>query len=171
MDGTGPVETWTEGPPYTPPTYTQPEPRERGDRICKVPMIFYRYANGVEVKLDKGRDGGAIFFGEKGKMDLSRGSVNSNPLEIAEEIRRHAAGGDQDHVRNWIDCIQTRAIPVADVEIGHRSITVCHLGNIARWTGRRLRWDPAREQFPDDPEANTYLDRPRRKGFELPETI
>jgi hypothetical protein len=91
MDGTGPVEVWTAGPPYSPPTYTQPEPRERGDKICKVPMIFYRYANGVEVKLDKGRDGGAIFYGEKGKMDLSRGSVNTNPPEIAEEIRQAAA--------------------------------------------------------------------------------
>ena len=58
-----------------------------------------------------------------------------------------------------------------DVEIGHRSATVCHLGNIARWTGRRLRWDPAKETFPDDPEANKLLDRPRRKGYELPEKV
>jgi hypothetical protein len=74
-------------------------------------------------------------------------------------------------MRNWLDCIKSRQRPVADVEIGHRSATVCHLGNIARWSGRRLRWDPVQEKFPDDSEANAYLDRPRRKPYELPETI
>lgn len=171
MDDSGPVEVWTEGPRFDPPTYAQPESRARGDAACKVPMIFYRYANGVTVKLDNGSGGGGIFFGEKGKMDLSRGRVNTNPPEIAEEINQQAKGGDQDHVRNWIDCIKSRAKPVADVEIGHRSTTVCHLGNIARWTGRRLRWDPAKEVFADDPQANELLDRPRRKPYDLPETI
>ena len=60
---------------------------------------------------------------------------------------------------------------MADVEIGHRSTTVCHLGNIARWLGRRLRWDPEKEVFSGDDEANTYLDRPRRKPYEMPEPI
>lgn len=171
MDDSGPVEVWTEGPKFDPPTYTQPESRARGDKTCKVPMIFYRYANGVVVKLDNGSGGGGIFFGEKGKMDLTRGRVATNPPEIAEEITRQAKGGDQNHVRNWIECIKSREKPVADVEIGHRSTTVCHLGNIARWTGRHLRWDPAKEVFPGDAEANEYLDRPRRKPYELPETI
>jgi hypothetical protein len=57
---------------------------------------------------------------------------------------------------------------VADVEIGHRSITVCHLANIARAAGRPLRWDPDAERFVGDEDANRYLDRPRRNGFELP---
>ncbi len=47
----------------------------------------------------------------------------------------------------------------------------CHLGNIARWVGHRLRWDPERELFPDDPEANAYLERPMRKPYQLPEEI
>ena len=72
---------------------------------------------------------------------------------------------------NWLECIKTRKRPVADVEIGHRSATVCHLGNIARLLGRRLRWDPIAEVFIDDPEANLYLDRARRKGYELPEEV
>jgi hypothetical protein len=57
---------------------------------------------------------------------------------------------------------------VADVEIGHRSISVCHLGNIAREVGRKLKWDPAKEVFVGDEEANRLLERPRRKGYELP---
>ncbi len=71
-------------------------------------------------------------------------------------------------MQNWIDCIRTRELPVADVEIGHRSISVCHLANITRQVGRRLKWNPAKEQFIDDDEANRYVDRPRRQGYELP---
>lgn len=70
---------------------------------------------------------------------------------------------------NWLECLKTRARPNADVEIGHRSATMCHLGNIARWTGRRLRWDPVKEVFPEDTDANQYLDRTRRKPYTLPE--
>ena len=75
------------------------------------------------------------------------------------------------HMQNWFDCIRSRQRPVADVETGHRSATVCHLGNIARWTNRKLRWDPVQEIFPGDAEANGYLDRIRRKPYELPETV
>jgi len=57
------------------------------------------------------------------------------------------------------------------VEIGHRSASVCHLSNIARILGRKLRWDPVQEIFPDDPEANQYLDRARRKPWELPASV
>jgi hypothetical protein len=64
--------------------------------------------------------------------------------------------------------MRTRELPNADVEIGHRSISVCHLLNITRQTGRRLKWDPVAETFPDDAEAAQLLDRPRRKGYELP---
>ena len=63
----------------------------------------------------------------------------------------------QSHLKNWLDCIKTREKPNADVEIGHRSISVCHLLNITRELGRKLRWDPEKEQFIDDAEANTYL--------------
>ena len=152
MDDTGPVEIWTEGGKFDPPTYTEPESRARGEQICKVPMVFFRYANGVTVKLDKGSEGGGIFIGEHGKIDLSRGRVKSNPPEIGQEITKHA-GRNQNHIKNWLDCIQSGDRPVADVEIGHRSATVCHLGNIARWTGRKLRWDPVKETFPDDAAA------------------
>jgi predicted dehydrogenase len=171
MDKSGPVEIWTEGGKFNPPTYTQPEAKKRGDKICQTPMILYRYANGVILKLDNGRQGGGIFIGEKGKLDLSRGDVKTSPPEMGQEIMAAAKGQDKSHVANWIECIKSRARPVADVEIGHRSITVCHLGNIARWVGRKLRWDPVKEIFPGDAEANQYLDRARRKPYELPESV
>jgi hypothetical protein len=60
---------------------------------------------------------------------------------------------------------------LVQVEIGHRSITACQLASIARRLGRRLKWDPVKEQFDGDDEANALVDPPRRKGFELPESV
>jgi hypothetical protein len=64
--------------------------------------------------------------------------------------------------------IKSRRRPVADVEIGHRTATVCHLCTITRQLGRRLKWDPENEIFAGDDEANQMLDRPPRQGWELP---
>jgi len=69
------------------------------------------------------------------------------------------------HLQNWLDCIRTRERPVGDVEIGHRSISVCHLANITREVGRRLHWDPVHEHFVDDDEANEYVDQPHHRGL------
>ncbi len=174
MDESGPVEIWTEGPKFDPPTYTKPEGRGRGEKICRIPMVFYRYANGVTLKLDNGNPGGGIFIGDKGKIEIFRGRVTSNPAELVKEPIKddeiHLYKSDN-HMQNWLDCIKSREKPIADVEIGHRSATVAHLGNIARWTGRKLRWDPVKEVFINDPDADTYLDRKRRKPYQLPETI
>ncbi len=174
MDETGPVEIWTEGDKYDPPTYTEPEGRGRGEKICRIPMIFYRYANGVIFKLDNGSGAGGVFIGDEGKIEIHRNSFKCNPPELADvqlkdsDVRLYESNN---HIGNWIDCMQTRKRCIADVEIGHRSTTVAHLGNIARWLGRKLEWDPVKEIFPDDEEANAYLDRPRRIPYELPDTV
>jgi len=126
--------------------------------------------------------GGAVFICEKGKLEINRNKFTSNPRDIADELRKQVNEAEEErkwsdklalwqarwHMQNWLDCIRSRNTPVADVEIGHRSISVCHLANIARAAGRPLRWDPTHERFLDDEEANRYLERPRRKGFELP---
>jgi len=72
------------------------------------------------------------------------------------------------HLQNWLDCIKTRSRPNADVEIGHRSASVCPFGNNVRELGRKLHWDPQNERFVADDEANTLVARTPRKGFELP---
>jgi hypothetical protein len=147
--------------------------------------VEMRYASGVPLNfvLDKGPMGGAVFVGDRGKLEINRNKIVSNPPEIAAEIlarvdvaAEELAWSDQtalwqarQHLQNWLDCIRTRERPAADVEIGHRSITVCHLAGIARRLGRPLRWDPATERFISDPEADSLLSRPRRAGFELPE--
>jgi predicted dehydrogenase len=168
MDDTGPVEVWAaEKSPASP-----------------VEML---YANGVPVhfsiEMGHGPMGGAVFICEKGKIEINRNKFTSNPKEIAvellkkvDEVEEEKKWSDQTalwqaqwHIQNWLDCIRTRQKPVADVEIGHRSISVCHLANIARRTGRRLKWDPAKERFQNDDEANQLLNRSRRAGFELPD--
>ncbi len=157
---TGPVEVW--------PT----SPGSHGN-------VRMRYANGVEVRyeLKQGPHGGGVFVGEDCKIEINRNKFTTNPVDFvkdppdpAEAQSWEGAGWiARPHIQNWLDCIKTRERPNADVEIGHRSITVCHLANIARQVGRRLRWDPNRELFVGDDEANCYVDRPRRKGYELPD--
>jgi predicted dehydrogenase len=167
MDGTGPVEI----APLT--------PGPNGH-------VRMKYANGVTVNFviepGKGPMGGAIFVCEKGKLEINRNKFSSNPPEIAQQLLKSLDVEDEErkwsdslalwqakwHMQNWLDCIKSRKLPVADVEIGHRSVSVCHLANIARAAGRTLRWDPHNETFVDDPAANESLTRKRREGFELP---
>jgi len=172
MDQSGPIELWTEGDKFSPPTYAAPESAARGNKICSELGVFFRYPGDIVMELGNGPQGGAIFIGEKGKITMDRGVCKSDPPEVAAEAleKLGQAKGDT-HMRNWLECIKSREKPNADAEIGHRSTTVCHLGNIARWVGRKLRWDPVKEVFPDDTEANACLDRPRRKPYQLPESV
>lgn len=147
--------------------------------------VELRYASGVAVhlSLEKGPMGGGVFIGERGKLEINRNKVVSNPPEIAATILAEVDAEEEErawsdatalwqarhHLQNWLDCIRSRARPVADVEIGHRSVSVCHLAGLARRLGRPLEWDPAAEVFVADAEADALLSRPRRAGFELPE--
>jgi hypothetical protein len=161
MSLTGPVELWP----------ISPGPNG---------AVGFRYANGVEVRLDlaNGPSGGAVFRGEKGNIEINRNKF-TDPKKLITNLPKQedidkwrdevALWQARFHLQNWLDCIKTREKPVADVEIGHRSISLCHLANITRELGRKLRWNPEKEQFVDDPEANNLVSRPRRKGYELPE--
>jgi predicted dehydrogenase len=143
--------------------------------------VRMRYADGIEVRyeLDRGPMGGGIFVGEDCKIEINRNKFTTNPSDFVRDPPEPATAEiwegpgwiARPHIQNWLDCIKSREVPNADVEIGHRSITVCHLANIAREIGRPLRWDPDRETFPGDDEANCYVDRPKRKGYELPEEV
>jgi predicted dehydrogenase len=173
LDHTGPVEIWSEGGKLEPVVYSRSENRSRGDTECsRGRRVRFRYANGVTVRLeDNGPAAGGEFIGDLGKIRIGNNVISSNPTDLV-----NVPADDLDfrlpeinnHIQNWFDCIKTREKPIADVEIGHRSAILCHLGNIARWVGRPLTWDPESETFPGDEEANKYLDRPRRKPYELP---
>jgi hypothetical protein len=83
--------------------------------------------------------------------------------------RQEAAAEDTTdlHVKNFIECIRSRKKPAADVEIGHRSTIVPHLGNIAYRTGHKIRWDADKEQIIDDPQASALLSRKPRKPWDV----
>ena len=160
-DDTGPVEIW---------------PEETGPQ-AKVTM---RYANGTLLKLHAPKregvlhDLGAIFKGDKGEIEIRRGEYLSDQPELLENApppTKRGAGEAVAHISNFFDCMRSRKKPNADVEIGHRATTVCYLMQMARETGRKLRWDPKAETFIGDAEANKLLSRPRRKGYELPSIV
>ena len=102
---------------------------------------------------------------------MTRGKIESDPPEIAKQplgasdVHLYES---TDHVGNWLDCIRSRKTPICDVEIGHRSATACHLGNIALRTGRTIRWDPVAERIVDDEEAGGMLRRPYREPWRQP---
>jgi predicted dehydrogenase len=73
------------------------------------------------------------------------------------------------HVKNFLECVRENKVPNADIETGHKSTRLCHLGNIAYRTGKTLYFDAETETFRDDPAANKFLAREYRKGFELPQ--
>ena len=177
-DDTGPVEVWVD-PAEKMETYVQDTPgkRDLGDAACSRSVINYKYANGVVLTLSSLNPrvaGGATFIGDKGEITIIRGSYECEPKGLdkdplpADAIRVYES---DNHMQNFYDCVKSRKDPIMNVENGHRVATLCHLGNIARWLGRPLKWDPEKEIFPGDDEANGYLDIPRRKGYELPEQV
>ncbi|HUT92049.1 MAG TPA: Gfo/Idh/MocA family oxidoreductase [Thermoguttaceae bacterium] len=161
---------WALGADETGPVEITPHGNEFNSQVS------FRYAGGVVVKLqtDDRVLGGGHFIGEKGELVMTRGKFNTVPISISQEpltdsdVRLHQS---DNHLQNFIDCIKSREKCVADVEIGHRTATICHLSGIARQLGRPLRWDPEKEIFPGDDEANGYLDRPKRAPYRLPDPV
>jgi predicted dehydrogenase len=141
--------------------------------------VTMKFAGGTELKLhldgDRGPGLGAIFVGEKGRIEINRNKLASNPKEIVrspDNPGRNKRPETAYHIENWIECIKSRKPCNADIEIGQRATTLCYLVNIAREVGRvgeTLRWDPVAERFTNCAEGNRLLSRPRRKGYELPE--
>ncbi len=185
MDDSGPVEIDGRG---------KFDPEKR----FEVPSAFditYKYANGIVVECKSptpkvsalipdrkqqaqdilnGKDEftGCIFEGEKGLLYVNRGVIRVWPEEIFDEPLK---GSDvrliqsTEHHRNWLECIKSRKLPICDVAIGHRSATVCHLGNISIRVGRKLNWDPKKEEIVGDAEAAKRATYAYRAPWKLPE--
>ncbi|MDG3005338.1 Gfo/Idh/MocA family protein [Paludisphaera mucosa] len=142
--------------------------------VAETSRIVYTYDDGVRLVCLQGEGSGhsVQFEGETGSIGVSRGSIASTPKELI-----HEPLGEKDvhlqvsknHHQNWLDCIRSRERPICDLAVGHRSATVCHLGNIAIRTGRKIAWDPKAETIVGDPEAAAMLSRPYRAPWRLPE--
>jgi predicted dehydrogenase len=135
--------------------------------------LTYNYANGVKVvlgQLQPDIKGGCKFIGTKGSIFVDRGKIVGTPEELVKEPLPATAERlyvSKNHHQNFLDCIKSRKLPICDVEIGHRSATVCHLGNIAARLGRKVEWDAAAEQIRNDDEAAQMLSRPYRSPWTL----
>jgi predicted dehydrogenase len=126
------------------------------------------------------RDHGAAFHGNNGVLVVDRGGwevlpetetkSNRKTYRMKGEPRRGAGGPNmnQAHMRDFLECMDSRKRPNSDVEIGHNSMIACHLANIAFRTGRRVAWDAAREQVIGDPEAQKLVTKPYRGPWNLP---
>ena len=131
--------------------------------------VTFVYANGIE--MIHGGPSGCVFHGEHGTVHIDRGRLSSTPKEIVEtplaenDLRLPKSPG---HHRNWLDCIKSRALPIADVEKGARTVTVIHLGNLAYWNQKQLHWNPREWTF-RDPADDQFLDRERRDPWQLPD--
>jgi predicted dehydrogenase len=145
--------------------------------------VTYTYASGVVhacksttasewhggVKDPKGQQHGIKFIGSDGWIWVTRGVIQAHDRQIltdklpADAPRVYVSN---DHMGNFIECVKSRKAPICPAETGHRSASLCHLGVIAIRLGRKLQWDPAKEQFIGDAEANNYIARPMRKPYD-----
>ena len=130
------------------------------------------YENGVSMLVSNKEEMGVTFEGSKGTIYVDRGKLEADPKSLLDSrigpAEIHLYKSD-DHFKNFIDCVISRQPTAAPVEVAHRSITICHLGNIAMRLGREtLRWDPRTEQIIGDDEAAKMLNRPYRDPWSLP---
>ncbi|HEX8916489.1 MAG TPA: Gfo/Idh/MocA family oxidoreductase [Humisphaera sp.] len=154
MDKSGPVEI------------IPPDEKDKSGKGVK-----YVYANGVEVV--HATCGGILFEGENGSILVNRGKLSSTPESILKEPltdKDFRLGPTPGHHEEWLECIREGKgrRPICDVEVGARSVTVCHLGNLAYWNRQRMKWDPQGWKFADEAH-NKWLDRERRGPYQLPD--
>jgi predicted dehydrogenase len=178
MDSSGPISVETMGYPIEARALCYNHPRNF--------EITYKYANGTElICMGRGLNG-VLFVGEpepetvtpKGKKQrgrdrwifVDRGHIRASDEKLLKEPLPKDANSlyvSNDHMGNWLDCLRSRKRPICDVEVGHRSVTVCHLGNISLKLKRKLEWDPGTEKFVSDNEASSMLTREMRSPWKL----
>lgn len=187
------IAQWGLGMERSGPISVEGEGVIRENDMYDVPMeydIEYEYANGIEMRVansrkyfkrkGKGWDGrkkdnkfgmGAVWYGEEGWIQVNRSGLFASDPKILDEkigdgdIRLYRS---RNHHQNFIECITSRKETVAPAEIGHRSISVALIGEIAMATGKKLKWDPKTERFSNSDEANKMLLRDYRSPWQFP---
>ncbi len=132
-------------------------------------VLTYKYANSVTMTRSN-RARGVLFTGTKGEVNTDRGYLQTKPESLKDrqigpnEIHLYES---RNHYVDWLDAIRKRSRPICDIEVGCRSVSVCHLGNIAYKLGRPLKWDPKNEVLIGDAGASRLLSRPMRSPWYL----
>lgn len=135
------------------------------------PHLTYVYASGIIMTHENfGKNNAVRFTGTNGSIDIQRGRLQTSPASLKDQVigpgEKHVYFSDN-HYKNWLQAIRKRTQPICDVETGHRSATVCNLGNIAYALKRPLTWDPVQERFDADREANVMRGRRMHKPWAI----
>ncbi len=131
--------------------------------------------NDVEMIITSEGDNGILFEGSEGRFFVNRGKITGKPVDDLKEkplpdgAIEEVYGGkvSENHTANFIEGMKSRKQPISDVWSHNRMLEICHLSNIAMRLGRELKWDPARREIIGDIQANSFLGRENRKGFEI----
>jgi predicted dehydrogenase len=157
-------------------------PREALFNTAEEFEIDYEYANGVTMHVSsrepgirfQGTEGWIGFTGWRAPLEASSEAVLQSEIGPDEvhlyrpsEVVGRADGGKGGEHRNFLDCVKSREPCYAPAEVGHRTVTIAHIGNIAMMLGRKLTWDPAAERFANDAEADSMLGRKQREPWTL----
>ncbi|MBS1809473.1 MAG: Gfo/Idh/MocA family oxidoreductase [Acidobacteria bacterium] len=154
-----------------------------GGETPDVQEVIYQFPDAIVTwegrEVNRLRDEYLVFHGTKGSLSIMRNgftilpevskakSRNTTPAMEGMEMKATDGDATNPHVRNFLDCVKSRRRPNADVEDGHLTAVMCHLGNIATRLNRMLKWDAERETILGDREANLMLSRPYRKEWKL----
>jgi len=137
--------------------------------------LKYKYANGVDMEVDsggvsigfKGSEGWIQCLGWRGELTASSKSIVDAEIKSSDE---HLYTAKSEH-RNFIDCVKSRKDTYNPVEVGHRTASALHMGNISLLLNRKLHWDPDKEEFINDVEANEMRTRVSRKPWRLEDIL
>jgi predicted dehydrogenase len=145
------------------------------------------FADGIEMFVrnaapEKGFDNGIMFEGSRGRFLVNRGKIVGRPVEdlkskplpsnglsslYVDDATGDGFGKDGYHMKNFMQCIKTKKTPASDVQSHHRMLNVCHAINVALRLGRKVEYDPKTETFGSDSQANSFIEREQRKGYEI----
>lgn len=150
MDDSGPVEV------------SAPDGKE-------IKFLTYKYENGITMTHEKWEWNNAIHFvGTEGEIKVQRKKIETTPNSLKDKVigetEKHVYKSEN-HYKDFLNAMRNRSKPICDVEIGHRTASVCNIGNIAYRLNRSLKWNPKKEIFIDDKEANALLGRNMNKEW------
>ena len=162
------IAQWGLNRDDTGPVSAEANARFHPEKWFEVPAwtaITYEYADGVTMLCGHDHPAGTEFIGDKAGILVVRGKMTATPADLARHPITEHVEASANHHGNWLDCVRSREKPVADVAIGHRSATVCHLGNLAVRLGRKVNWNPETETVVGDAEAQAMTDKAYRAPY------
>ena len=144
-------------------------------------IVEMQYPNDVKVLITSGGDHGVMIIGEGGRIFVDRGKLTGKPIEMQDaddklkapvmdavtKLFKGNTARQGDHMGNFFEAFMHGKHPISDVVGQHRVVSACHLANISIRLGRKLQWNPQTESFVGDNEANQWLKREPRKGYEF----